>query len=308
MTPRYDIQANPRAILVSHMLGMQDRLNAVVNPQWARAGYNWTRAILVEGVELLEHYNRWKWWKKSTKPDIAQCQLELVDIFHFGLSHWMVRFGITDNTDWVLVEAVMRRIEAGRAFAAKNRKNRREALLNQGLSEEELETRRRAADDEAFNNACDRLVGSAAGGIFQTDAFFELCDLVGLDFQSMYRMYVGKNVLNTFRQRYGYKTGRYLKNWGVREDNDVLADLLDRNAGLTGQDYERAVLEGLDVAYAQACTDGAWHVIDLPGEAPYLAQVSEGAVLSDKGVLSHAGGDSAAQLLAHARPLPVREA
>merc|ERR1711965_1056008 len=35
-------------------------------------------------AELLDHYG-WKWWKKQT-PDVDQIALELVDIWHFGLS------------------------------------------------------------------------------------------------------------------------------------------------------------------------------------------------------------------------------
>ena len=42
----------------------------------------------------------------------------------------------------------------------------------------------------------------------------------------LFRQYVGKNVLNFFRQDNGYKEGTYRKFWSGREDNEVLVDIL----------------------------------------------------------------------------------
>ncbi len=47
-----------------------------------------------------------------------------------------------------------------------------------------------------------------------------------MDFDALYRMYVGKNVLNFFRQDHGYREGSYIKIWDGREDNEHLAELL----------------------------------------------------------------------------------
>ena len=53
----------------------------------------------------------------------------------------------------------------------------------------------------------------------------------GADFNTLYRNYVGKNVLNLFRQENGYKDGTYKKIWNGEEDNEVLARLmLDMNS------------------------------------------------------------------------------
>ena len=48
-----------------------------------------------------------------------------------------------------------------------------------------------------------------------------------LPFDELFRLYVGKNVLNEFRQDHGYKSGTYLKTWAGREDNEHLIELLD---------------------------------------------------------------------------------
>ena len=49
----------------------------------------------------------------------------------------------------------------------------------------------------------------------------ELC------WNELYEQYVGKNVLNIFRQDHGYKHGTYKKIWNNREDNEHLVDILE---------------------------------------------------------------------------------
>ena len=66
------------------MLELQNNMNAKVHANWKEQEFEWYRAIWVECAELLDHYG-WKWWKKQT-PDVDQIALELVDIWHFGLS------------------------------------------------------------------------------------------------------------------------------------------------------------------------------------------------------------------------------
>ncbi|HFB64101.1 MAG TPA: dUTP diphosphatase, partial [Aeromonadales bacterium] len=69
---------------IRNMLLMQSNMNEKVNPDWLAENFAWYRAIWVESAELLDHHG-WKWWKKQ-QPDIEQIKLELVDIWHFGLS------------------------------------------------------------------------------------------------------------------------------------------------------------------------------------------------------------------------------
>jgi hypothetical protein len=56
--------------------------------------------------------------------------------------------------------------------------------------------------------------------------FANIMRLIEMDFDQLYRIYVGKNVLNFFRQDHGYKEGSYIKIWQGREDNEHLAELL----------------------------------------------------------------------------------
>jgi len=65
-----------------------------------------------------------------------------------------------------------------------------------------------------------------------------------MSFDELYEIYVGKNVLNMFRQDNGYKEGTYNKVWSGREDNEHLADIMKQLNGdsLTFKDDVYAAL------------------------------------------------------------------
>lgn len=172
------------------MLTLQDSMNNKVHPQWREQGYEWHRAIWVECAELMDHYG-WKWWKKQ-QPDFEQVKLELIDIFHFGLS----------------------------SLLAKN-------LPTEQLVAE-LETALRAQHaKQDFRTVLESFVQIILNQrAFDLAAFVRLMAAADLDFDTLYCGYVGKNVLNFFRQDHGYKDGSYIKNWAGREDNEHLVDLM----------------------------------------------------------------------------------
>jgi len=174
------------------MLDMQDAMNARVNPDWRNAGNAWYRAIWTECAEMLDHYG-WKWWKHQ-QPDLEQVQLELVDILHFAMSDYLLRDD--DN------QRVAARIEA------------------------EL-SRPKPGDD--FRIAIEAMAQStiAQQGMHFSD-FATVMNLIEMDFDALYRSYVGKNVLNFFRQDHGYKDGSYIKVWQGREDNEHLVEVINQ--------------------------------------------------------------------------------
>lgn len=170
------------------MLALQDQLNSKINPDWRTAGYAWHRAIMVEGVELLEHIG-WKWWKKQT-PDVAQAKIELVDIWHFAMSQMMLSLSYDD------IIVLLDRYE--------------HMTLSQATTQAKV----------------DALVQAAAAGNFNIFAFQGLMTDLDLTWDELYTTYVAKNVLNTFRQDHGYKDGTYIKIWAGDEDNVVLENLM----------------------------------------------------------------------------------
>ncbi len=153
-----NMSANLNKLVV--MLEMQNAMNTKVHDQWFSQGFEWYRAIWVECAEMLDHYG-WKWWKKQT-PDTEQVILELVDIFHFGLS-----LRIDGTTSY---EELAKQLE-------------------QQLNAPEQ------ADD--FKQTLEMLAASAvADKTFNAAAFAGCMVQIGMNIDDLYRGYVGKNTLN----------------------------------------------------------------------------------------------------------------
>lgn len=198
-----------------NMLTMQDRMNTRVHDQWVEQHFEWYRAIWIECGELIEHYG-YKWWKKQA-PEMDQVRLEVIDIWHFGLSALFEEGkGIEQIADDIQAEL--------------------SGFTSQGLGVREA--------TEAL--ALHALETSG----FSPALFWELMLAAGLDFDSLYSAYVGKNVLNFFRQDNGYKDGTYVKTWAGREDNEHLVDLvapLDKGAA----DFADQVYHALEGRYRE---------------------------------------------------------
>ena len=171
------------------MLELQDAMNTKVNAQWQQQGYEWYRAIWVECAELMDHYG-WKWWKKQS-PDTEQVALELIDIWHFGLS-------------------IM--LQSGKSLDAISTKIQAELIIK--------------TEEEDFRLDLERFASATLNDReFHIDLFARLMAGVDMSFEQLYRGYVGKNVLNFFRQDHGYKDGTYRKHWhDGREDNEHLVE------------------------------------------------------------------------------------
>lgn len=177
------------------MLQLQGEMNRWVHEDWADQGFEWYRAIWVEASEMLEHYG-WKWWKQQ-QPDLAQVKLEVIDIVHFSLSIKLQSAQSSSNSLSDIAEQV--------------------------------------ADDFAHPCSTGEIKTSiellAVETLKDHDAHFDiiagLMQHLGMDLDELYERYVGKNVLNIFRQDNGYKTGDYIKMWDGREDNECLEDILD---------------------------------------------------------------------------------
>lgn len=179
------------------MLELQDDINSKIRPDWRDANNAWFRAIWTECAELMDHIG-WKWWKHQS-PDMAQVRLELVDIFHFGLSELLQQHGAANAAVTKLLGAYV--VYGKRSDGHVDDSAERIALV-EAFATSVLTTRR-------FNLA----------------EFCALASAVGLEEQTLYEMYVGKNVLNGFRQDHGYKAGTYIKTWHGREDNVWLVEL-----------------------------------------------------------------------------------
>jgi dimeric dUTPase (all-alpha-NTP-PPase superfamily) len=195
------------------MLSLQDEMNSRVDADWIARDREWYRAIWIECAELMDHYGGWKWWKASHRDD-EQVMLEIVDIWHFGLS-------------------IRIRPDRNHAAAAQTIAD---AWLQPARSQGflvDVETLARAALDR--HDVLVEVIPTLLAGI-------------GRDFDDLYRAYVGKNVLNFFRQDHGYRDGTYRKTWAGREDNAHLVEILAR-LDCDAPDFRREVYAALSAAY-----------------------------------------------------------
>lgn len=200
----------PTEARLDSMLEMQDSMNRKVNHDWVSANNNWYRAIQVEGVEAIEHHG-WKWWKKQD-CDMAQLRMELVDIWHFMLS------AAIQNKHGNIALAKMEMM----------------AELNLHQKSVQFDNQYYVLAQMSLLAKLDLLVGMAAARRTSLALFESLLLDCGMSWIDLFKQYVGKNVLNVFRQDHGYKTGTYIKIWNGREDNDHLVevlDLVDLNSG-----------------------------------------------------------------------------
>ena len=210
------ISTSQAQAMLHTMADMQEQHNVLVHPQWREQGFEFYRAMWVECAEMLDHFG-WKWWKQQT-PDIDQVKLELVDIWHFALSELM-----------------------------------RERAIDPAVAEQ-LATVSvdKATDPEGFRLAIEMLAAACLSTrSIDLSAFCAAMAALPMDYAELYALYIGKNMLNRFRQNNGYKSGEYRKLWQGREDNEHLIELLDELSDVPEQLPER-LYAGLEARYAIA--------------------------------------------------------
>lgn len=196
------------------MLTLQHRMNSKVHPEWFKQGFAYYRALWIECAELMEHHG-YKWWKKQT-PDLEQVRLEIVDIWHFGLSM------LIDGRSFKDIAAEMEQ-----SLQNYNRSDQTTLVATETLAESALSSRE-----------------------FSVPHFWALLQSAEMNSNDLYRMYVGKNVLNFFRQDHGYKEGSYLKLWAGREDNEHLMEI-SNSIDSASTNFEKELYEALAVRYQQ---------------------------------------------------------
>ncbi|MFC5473711.1 dUTP diphosphatase [Paraherbaspirillum soli] len=182
------------------------------------------RASVVEGAEAMEHHG-WKWWKKQ-EMDKAQFAMELVDIWHFTLSHAIV---VAKGDMDAAASLVLNGLESTYG---------REGLMFDGRYYKfaKLDTIDRV----------ELLIGISVSRRSSIPLFETLLTDVGVSWDELYCQYVGKNVLNLFRQDNGYKEGTYLKIWPQTgadslEDNQVLVKITDKFPNLQPEELYSAL-------------------------------------------------------------------
>ncbi|HEV09645.1 MAG TPA: dUTPase, partial [Sulfurihydrogenibium azorense] len=198
---------------IKHCLELQDQLNRKINENWknVRKKEDFYRAIWLECAEAVESLP-WKWWKK-VEPDIENLEIELADIFHFVLSLLLLEKkpdltflykGLNEDFTQLLD------IEGD--------------YINHYLAQ--VYTKDKDLYQEyifLFERIAEKALRQHLNGVL---FFFGLLTRKLMDFDRLYLLYVGKNILNHIRQEMGYKSGEYKKLINGLEDNKYLVKVI----------------------------------------------------------------------------------
>jgi len=208
------------------MLSLQGAMNSKVDPDWVAAQYPYLRAVVIEGSEAIEHHG-WKWWKKQDK-DLAQLQMELIDIWHFILSEILLSNDGDESTSLTQLNLLLDKAES--------------------LDELSFDSQTYSLSEMDLISKLELLIALSASRRIELSVFASILSDCEMDWTDLYCQYVGKNVLNFFRQDHGYKEGSYLKMWEGREDNEYLVDIMGQ-LDPADPDYQGKVYSALSEHY-----------------------------------------------------------
>jgi dimeric dUTPase (all-alpha-NTP-PPase superfamily) len=206
------------------MLQLQASLNEATNgEEWTKGVtknnkiINWKRCIYMECAEMIDSFS-WKHWKNIDKEaDWANLQIEVVDVWHFIMSLAIENYA---NSYKGGVDELALDISELENFCKIDSKNELFAHQDEVIETIEsimLDVLRR--DDLELEK--------------MISEFFDLVVMSGLDLDTLYKLYVGKNILNQFRQDNGYKDGSYIKIWSGEEDNVIMKRVLDDSSDIS---------------------------------------------------------------------------
>jgi len=204
---------------ILEMLQLQNELNSDTNgSNWRKditkngKVINWKRCIYMESAELIDSFP-WKHWKNiEANLDIENIKIELVDIWHFIMSYLLKFHNPVELTNLISnISTVKSDIKIPQNWNKEDNKKIDEYL---DIFEELMALALIKNDSEPYQESL-------------LEQFFKACDAIGLSFDELYKLYIGKNVLNKFRQDHGYKEGTYKKVWNGKEDNVVLQEILN---------------------------------------------------------------------------------
>lgn len=173
------------------MFKTQDSLNTLIDPDWRTRANNWDLACAMETGECIGHIG-YEWWK-HTEPNIPMAQNELVDVWHFVVSK-ALEYGVP-------LDVFLESFESDSPEVEEEAERVRKLTLLMILQ--------------------DLMLGFSSGATYVT-TFTVAMEKLELSWHELFLQYIGKNTLNIFRQKNGYKEGTYKKSWVGKEDNEIM--------------------------------------------------------------------------------------
>ncbi len=218
---------------ILEMLKLQQALNDSTNGEGWEKGVtkngkliDWKRCIYMESAELIDSF-AWKHWKAiNQEPDWENIRIEAVDIWHFVLSLLLQEYKLHNKGS---IEALSEHIVSQEGYSAFSK----------------LDYRPEADTYEIIKMVESMMFDVLKSEGFDLDAlindFFTMALHCGVNLQKLYMLYIGKNILNRFRQDHGYKEGSYIKIWNGSEDNVVMLSLMVANPSYGAEELYTAL-------------------------------------------------------------------
>jgi dimeric dUTPase (all-alpha-NTP-PPase superfamily) len=218
---------------ILQMLELQQELNDATNGvNWEKGitkngkKIDWRRCIYLEAAELVESYP-WKHWKNiDASPDYANIKIEIVDIWHFVMSETLRLYKVDSLGSVEDIAKVVSKMDGFKTFQDEHAKSNLNSYQEIELVEEMIKIL-------FCNSDINTLIIS----------FLNMSSQLNLKLPELYKLYVGKNILNKFRQDNGYKEGSYIKVWNGKEDNVVMQNILDTQNEITPNELYIALEE-----------------------------------------------------------------
>ena len=220
---------------ILQMLLLQQELNDATNGIGWEKGItkngkkiDWRRCTYLECAELIESYP-WKHWKNiDDTPDYENIKIETVDIWHFIMSQGLQEYKIENMGS---IENLAQHISQLENFS----KFTNNTVPTTKDYYEQIE----AVELLIQSLFCEEPIEKTM------NLFMDIAIIAGLNLHSLYQLYVGKNILNQFRQDHGYKEGNYIKIWHGKEDNVTMQAILEKEANMT----PKSLYNALEKAY-----------------------------------------------------------
>ena len=213
------------------MLTLQQQLNDTTNGEGWEKGVtkngkliDWKRCSYLECAELIESYP-WKHWKNiDAEPDYDNIKIEAVDIWHFIMSQMLQDYKIDGKGGIQILTTAI------------------ESLPNyQTFTQENTPTQQNYYEQIAIVEELMRILFCDKSPEALMEAFINVAIQSGLNLDALYQLYIGKNILNQFRQDHGYKEGTYIKIWDKKEDNVVMQSILEESSETSPEELYEAL-------------------------------------------------------------------
>lgn len=198
MTAINFVESKNNFSMIVSMLENQLALNtsAYAN-DWHKKAQTGEWSYTMAAIQEIAEFNKsaWlPWWSKAER-DWSNARIELVDALHFMLSEAIVQSSLEIEKAATDIHLALLASDQTKTEFDQVELVRKSKALSKELSEPEFNTQK------AFR------------------ALFELCAYIDFYFEKLYALYLGKSVLNKFRQQHGYKEGKYSKIWSPKSEN-----------------------------------------------------------------------------------------